>query len=99
MSHQSTNKPPDVTALTAEDAVRQAMAVHRRAADLVRAGNPVAVELNETAWQAGFRAGIAEGERRAATRAEEWAQRFLCELGVLPAIPPLAIVPERRAAA
>ncbi|WP_143470080.1 DUF2799 domain-containing protein [Kocuria marina] len=78
-----------MTGLTAEDTVRQAEAVHRRAEDLIRAGNPVAVELNETAWQAGFRAGIAEGERRAAARAAQWTTRFLHELGVLPDIPAL----------
>lgn len=53
--------------------LRELFAARDRAYELLRAVDPVAVEL----YQAGFRAGIEEGERRADDQGERDAGAFL----------------------
>lgn len=76
----------------AEQALLTALAQHQRAEALLMSGDQIAADL----YQLGYRAGIEEGERRAAERAERSAAAFLDYLGCDPAATPRPIPPLER---
>lgn len=73
----------------AEQVLLEALAEHQRAEALLMSGDPIAADL----YQAGYRAGIEEGERRAAARAEQAAAAFLDYLRTDPAATPRPVPP------
>lgn len=74
---------------TTAEIIREAMGHRLRAEELLRSADPLAVEL----YQAGYRDGLVDGERRASERAAHEAARFINYLAEDPEATPGPIPP------
>ncbi|MGX5358764.1 hypothetical protein [Kocuria sp. KH4] len=89
ITHQDVQAAAGNDLVAAEQALRKAIDQHQQAEALLMGGDPIAADL----YQAGFRAGIEEGERRAAERAEQAAAAFIDYLRTDPAATPQPVPP------